>query len=524
MANQHRPVTQADRDEILRLAREGLNNKQIGRRIDRYRGTVARVLEEAGWDKGPNQPDPHRSEAPDRETGHCGAPPVDASALEAHAAAGARVDEVGKRPFRMWCPEQNRFEVYLRTQHDPIRMTLQEADRFAKAYSRDGDDQTRHEVAVSFGLSRADVADCLTAFGLTHASLPFTDETISVTPEDTLVEDLLRAKEGRVRTRADRAWWAQVEADAERYQKLRQGLFDPLADLVEQHLPSYRPPTLKLRRSEGRRLWVVPVFDLHCGQHGWQDEVGEHYSFAEARQRLLRSTERIVTDLASRGEPTRIVALTGGDWFHIDTDGGTTTKNTRVDQLGTLAQVIHEGCDLAVDFIELLRQVGRPVHVYCLAGNHDFAMTHCLRQRLLGHYRNDPDVAYTWSVRDYEAWRFGRSSFLATHGDQIARPELRQKIQTELRPDFGQTRFSYLFHGHLHTKEVEEPSEGMMLIRVPALAGRSRYEAKHGWRHQAALCGYDFHEDEGLVGEAYTAWPRPPQPPVPNLVELAELG
>ena len=107
------------------------------------------------------------------------------------------------------------------------------------------------------------------------------------------------------------------------------------------------PKRLELPKARPYAL-VVSATDFHWGKYGWQDETGEAYDFEEAENRLFDKTSELISRLP--GTPEKIVLAAGSDWFHIDTDKGTTTAGTDMGGsglAGSPAEVLITGCQLA---------------------------------------------------------------------------------------------------------------------------------------------------------------------------------
>ena len=239
---------------------------------------------------------------------------------------------------------------------------------------------------------------------------------------------------------------------------------------------------------------VISPTDFHWGKYGWVDEVGETYHFEEAKKRLMEKTEELLCRLPSR--PEQIILATGSDWFHVDTDAGTTTKGTPQDMCGSPAEILMTGCQLAREHIDLLRQIA-PVKVVFMPGNHDRMSAIALMMYLSAAYESvdDCEVVVSPSTRQYV--HYGNNLLGFIHGDGAK--NLVELMSNEQRQLWGECEHHAWFHGHLHHRQVVEKG-GCLIMQLPSLAGHDRYHARQGYTtSKAGLAAHLIDKQKGLI-------------------------
>ncbi len=349
-----------------------------------------------------------------------------------------------------------------------------------------------NEVTRDFGIPRAWFDEYRRRHGWTHDMSPYTDEEIATTDVEQLVEDLVLKKKHLLHEKFERRKWKEIEDSAEKYDMFNSYVLNEFKQLVSD-APKTTPKVSMVEDGTDYSLVISPT-DFHWGKYGWVDEVGETYHFEEAKKRLMEKTEELLCRLPSR--PEEIILATGSDWFHVDTDAGTTTKGTPQDMCGSPAEILMTGCQLAREHIDLLRQVA-PVKVVFMPGNHDRMSAIALMMYLSACYENvdDCEVMVSPSTRQYV--QYGNNLIGFIHGDGAK--NLVDLMSNEQRQLWGECEHHTWFHGHLHHRQVLEKG-GCLIVQLPSLAGHDRYHARQGYTtSKAGLAAHMLDKEKGLI-------------------------
>jgi hypothetical protein len=337
-----------------------------------------------------------------------------------------------------------------------------------------------------------------TIHGWSHASDPFTDEQILSEHPETLKELLAQSRRNDILDDMRKKEAVQQKKDAEAYRDMRMKWLDEFLKLIPEERASV--PVMDMRPSDSPYAVVISPTDFHWGKHGWVDEVGDGYDLATAEQRLFDKTNELICRLP--GRPDEIILATGSDWFHVDTDTGTTTRGTPQDMATSPAEILMTGCDLARQHIDLLRQVA-PVRVTFMPGNHDRHSTFALMMYLSAYYRNEDDVTVIVSPKTRQYLTYGDTLLGFTHGDKLGPTKLGPIMATEAREDWGKHTHHLWFHGHLHHQTLTE-RDGVTIIQLPSLAGHDRYHYRSGYTmSNPGLAAHIIDMQHGLIGSLF---------------------
>ena len=369
-----------------------------------------------------------------------------------------------------------------------------------KAYSNEGNSLTIDQMAQEFGLAPSWVAEYVKVNSWTHGMDIFTDEQIQDHSEEELITDLLRSKRHAVSKKASKKYWESVRKNAEKMITIEDIWANEFKDIIAKgNLAPKKIKPIKMKKTKPYAVVLSPT-DLHYGKGGWVDEVGEAYTLEEARFRLLDRTNNLIQRLS--GKPDKIIIATGSDWFHVDNEAGTTTAGTPQDMAASPAQILVDGCKLAREHIDLLRQV-TDIEVVFMRGNHDRHTALALMLYLDAVYENCKDVTITVSpkLRQYVKW--GNNLLGFTHGDGVRGNDLPAIMATEERTAWGEHEHHVWFHGHLHHQRLLETS-GVTIIQLPSLAGHDRYHYRKGFvLARAGISAHIIDKELGLVGNLF---------------------
>lgn len=349
-----------------------------------------------------------------------------------------------------------------------------------KAYSNmaSGSSDTINEICRRFKFRRDWFVEYKSLHGWTHDKEPFTNEELVTRDVEEMAEDLVQQRRLKVFNSFQKKEWRETISDAKKWNHFDQSVLMPLLENIQQSLPSYKPPMISLPKAEPYALVVAP-FDLHYGKYGWADETGQSYSRTEARELIMDKTNELAGYIAKLGKPELIIIASGSDWFHVDNQWNSTTRGTPQDVDGTASQILMEGCYLAYDHIELLRQVA-PIKYLNIPGNHDYNNSISMMMFLSAKYTNTKDVEIIISPAKRQYVAYGNSLLGFAHGDCVQPKDMMSAMVKEAKPLTAKSEYQYFFSGHLH-HEVAREIGGLTTFQLKSLSGLDRFHTKHGY-------------------------------------------
>lgn len=386
------------------------------------------------------------------------------------------------------------YIIHLKSKKRPMTIPGDMWRSMKVAYSNwDGAPSSVNELSRKFGLARTTVTELFRAMGMTHDSSPWSNEELEDTEESSLVEDLLRAKEERVLVQAERKEYRRVKKDADAFRRLDL-LAARLAGRFSELAPVHNVPRLNLPKPNEPFVLVISPTDFHWGKRG------ENYNREVARKRLMKITERLLSRVSVGGSPEKIILALGGDGLHIDNAQSTTTHGTPQDCDGSPEDLAWSYVLLCRDYVDMVRQFA-PVDLFVIPGNHDRYTATLLRAALTGWFSTAEDVVVCDSFSNRQYIKYGNSLLTFLHGDIGKVKDWPAIVAGEVPALWGQTKWRFIFTGHLHT-ERELPTFGNVTVyRMPSLAGNDTWHERKGYKSRKGLVGYMVSKNRGVIGQ-----------------------
>lgn len=387
-----------------------------------------------------------------------------------------------------------RYLFSLKSRRGIFTVPKETIEEFVAGYSSG---KTINELGRQLGWPRKTVIEIKTALGKTHDSAPFTDEQIASEDESELIADMIRTKENRIVTEAERHEWRRVKDLVKRYDRFDKFVMARLADFdwsPAKPLKASRVPTVP---SDGPSVVLSPT-DFHAHKSSWAFETGQDTNYEVMRDRLADVTQRALERILGRCAPSEFIVGVGSDFFHVDNPQKTTTRGTPQDVDGTWARVFYEGVSLYRDYVETLASVA-PVTLVLQAGNHDEVSSIALWQVMRTLAEFDPRITVEGDLQPRQYLVRGDNLICLNHGDGMADAKLAQMPAVERAADYGRARQVYVFRGHHHTFGVQEHPTAWV-VHMPSLAGTDRWHQRHGYTgNRKALAAYVLDPVEGLT-------------------------
>lgn len=367
-----------------------------------------------------------------------------------------------------------------------------------EAYSNwGGSPSSINEIARKFSLPRNTVTELLRVMGVTHDSSPWSEEHLAESDEEELVQDLIRRKEEHVLVRAQKKEWRRIKKDAEKYRSYKLFASSLKESMMEVNKTDYHVPRLSLAKMDNAFSVVLSPTDFHWGKYA-PTYTGDPYNREIAKERLFSSTAEILSRISRRGRPEKIFLALGGDGLHIDNMQRATTRGTPQDCDSTPAEMIASYMAVCREYVDYIRQFA-DVEVYVVNGNHDYYSCIFLREALDGWYHCIPNVKVVKDLSHRQTFLYGESLITFVHGDSGKVKDYPAVIASENAKLWGQSKWRFIFTGHLHT-ERELPVFGDTVVyRMPSLAGTDDWHFQKGYNSRKALIGYVIDRDRGVI-------------------------
>ena len=247
-------------------------------------------------------------------------------------------------------------------------------------------------------------------------------------------------------------------------------------------------------------LLEICIFDLHIGKLAWGGETGENYDVKIASKRFMDAIT-ILLYRASSFKFNKILFPIGNDFFNSDNMFNTTTKGTQQDEDLRWQKTFHIGTRLLVDGINLLKQIGVPIEVVVIPGNHDFEKSFYMGEFLTAWFDNDSQVVIDNGASPRKYKQFGNVLLGFTHGNEEKEGSLPLIMASDIESKklWSDTKYHEWHLGHTHRKKN---------VKYAVLDKGSKLNEDLGVtvRYMSSLTGTEeWHHKKGFIGQTKAA-------------------
>lgn len=217
-------------------------------------------------------------------------------------------------------------------------------------------------------------------------------------------------------------------------------------------------------------ILVISLPDFHIGRETLSINIVNNY---------IGVIEQIISEVDMK-RVEKIVYVIGNDFFNSDSNYAT-TKGTPQFDFNTWKETWMFGKNLLLHSIEFLKQFNLPVDVINVPGNHDQNKMFYLADVIEAYFKNDKQVTIDNKSDLFKKYTYGNSLMMFEHGE-MRDADYPLIMASEFPTEWGESKFRYIFCGHLHHTIVKEYRGNCFLKFLPSLAKSSSWEESKGYR------------------------------------------
>jgi len=247
------------------------------------------------------------------------------------------------------------------------------------------------------------------------------------------------------------------------------------ADL-EEFMENYQAPKIKPIRydSEGKLL-EVNISDLHLDKIGfvrgvYNPDIAEEVFF------------HILNDVITRTKNIKfekILFIWSHDFFNVDNLNKTTTAGTPQDATMRYSEMYKKGMKMLIKGIDLLKQIA-PIETVQVGANHDKLTSYTMSEVLNAWFRNDKNVQIDNDPLSRKYRKFGKNLIGFSHGNK-EKKRLGKIMPAEARKEWGETYYSEIHAGHLHSEQAVKEENGTIVRHLSSPSGTDNWHFESGY-------------------------------------------
>jgi hypothetical protein len=269
-----------------------------------------------------------------------------------------------------------------------------------------------------------------------------------------------------------------------------------LTEGLKDELKGIHKPIPKPKGTDDQLMSAFIIGDHHLGMYAWGEEAGEDWDVDKSQKILRDAVDRLVA--ASPNASTGLL-VNLGDFFHIqDTTNSTPASKNLLDADGRWGRTIRAGVQLLKWVIIRMLQKYKYVKVINARGNHDPDAALFLNVTLQTYFENEKRVQILDNFSKFVWLRWGKNLIVTHHGDKINYARLHEAVTRNLRKEWGESRRTYCWLGHVHHQQVKELG-GMTAESFGILPPTDAWHAESGYGADRSMTCIVLHEDHGEI-------------------------
>lgn len=373
---------------------------------------------------------------------------------------------------------------------------------YVDTYEGKGDTASQVAMRFDFAHSKA-VYKYAKIHGFTKSSLPQTDLEIKegLTVEEA-VEENIQAFKRKAYKETEKTKWKLQQKYADSWLNFHHTVLKSLENHLEEYLPKYKIPVLKLPKNKNKNAVVIGISDVHYMKFCF-DHLGKAtYDREIAIERLNNAISSLVEKITRHGIPEVIYLPVGSDNLHVDNQQHTTTKGTlQVSATdGHWALELKNYVVMTLNMIDVFSQVSKVV-VIPTAGNHDQNTSFMLNAYLSIHYKESKKVQFVENYHSRVYTQYGSNCFVFGHFEDLSVNKIQANahkfILDESRAQGIQADRFFVFSQHVHTDSFKALGANVQHFVFPSLSGTDQWHRNNAYLGVSEASAYSFTKENG---------------------------
>lgn len=368
---------------------------------------------------------------------------------------------------------------------------------YVNTYEGKGD--TASMVAMRFNFTHAKaVYKYAKIHGFTKSSIPQTDLEIAegLTVEEAINENI-QAFKRKAFKETEQKKWALQQKYADNWIHFHHSVLKSLENHLEEILPKYKVPLLKIPKNKNKNAVVIGISDVHYMKFCYDSLGKATYNREIALKRLQDAMSILIEKIIRHGKPEVIYLPVGSDNIHVDNQLHTTTKGTlQVSATdGHWALELKNYVVMTLNMIDVFSQVA-PVVVIPTAGNHDQNTSFMLNAYLSIHYKESKRVSFKDCYHSRVYAQYGKNCFIFGHFEDLSEKKIQSNahkfIMQEAKENGIVADKFFIFSQHIHTDSFKALGADVQHFVFPSLSGTDQWHRNNAYLGVSEASAYSF--------------------------------
>lgn len=287
--------------------------------------------------------------------------------------------------------------------------------------SWDGEEKSISQICRNIQWPRPVLTEYLKKFGITHDSLPVTDEDFQRESDEEIVGRLKELRKFSIHQKIEKESWDSIRADAAKWRAYSYKQYNPLVEFLSRFNPKplNKIPIPKIKKGEGR-TFLIGMSDIHWGQNTNGKEIfykkgGDgNWSIEHTNKSIDYYFEQIKSEVESRNYPfEKVILCSLGDLLHTFT--GFTEKGTKIDGFPIGTEQYDQAFNSLIRFITRCLEIFPQCEIHSVTGNHSL-LDSIMFRAIKAYFRTEKRLSVTVYDTRFCVFKCYDTLFVAEHG------------------------------------------------------------------------------------------------------------
>lgn len=246
---------------------------------------------------------------------------------------------------------------------------------------------------------------------------------------------------------------------------------------------------------------VIPwlnIGDAHVNMLAHVNEVNHGFNLKTVEIELCKAINMLIGSMPNY---ERVVINDLGDFTHMENfEGFTHASKNLLDKDGTFPQMVRTAVRIMRFIVESCLKKFKFVEVVINQGNHSRTNDIWMSELIRNVYADNPRLHVLDNSNVFIPYRMGNTFVMTHHGDKCKASTLANVMAADYPKDFGDSKFRYIYTGHVHHSNQRIEGNGVVVESFNTLAPHDKYAHDHGYRSQSAITAVLLSKTYGEIG------------------------
>jgi hypothetical protein len=276
---------------------------------------------------------------------------------------------------------------------------------------------TMGDISKKLGIPKAVIEFIIKAMGITHDTIPFSQEKIEESDVDVLVDEMLDNKSFQINQKFEKLDWKRTQEDATKWREFTQLNVNPFKNFIENWVPPKYVPikTVNKVKSSSQQELIVGCSDWHYGLFAHERYLynQKEWNIDETEKSVANYAEQL-KEYISQKDFKKLNVCFMGDLSHTLT--GETDKGTKLEAHPIGEEQLERAFNSMVAFVNELLSVHNNIQVYACSGNHSALGDYVLVKMLALYFRSDSRISFIITNKRFVTFKIEQNLFVVEHG------------------------------------------------------------------------------------------------------------